>query len=204
MPWVLLSLGAVALLLVGGREVLAASAGRADASGVVQTDPTEIARSHGVSLEVEALARLMVSEAGSKEAAQVAVGWAARNYARRKGDSISAILLRGRTKAGLPTSSEGKFGAQNTGKYASTRAPSTSQSRALAAKILSGAIKDPTGGATQFDAPSAQNTLTAAGVAGYTKTADAVAASRALTASMVMVPGVSNIRFWVPKSGGVA
>ncbi len=176
---------------------------KADAGGVVQADPYLIARAHGVSLDVEALARMAVKEAGAGEKAQIAVMWATRNMARRRGESISALLLRGRTRSGVATSSDGKFGAQNTGKYASTVLPSTAASRARAEKVMAGTVPDPTGGAVQFDAPSAQDKLKAAGVAGYDKSAEDIASDRSKSEVAVMVPGVSNIRFWVPK-GGVA
>jgi hypothetical protein len=195
--------GSVALLYLGGKAMGALNE-KADANGVCQTDPEAIARAHGVSLDVEALARMAVKEAGAGEKAQIAVMWACRNEAKREGISVARLLLRGRNKNGTPSSSDGKFGSQNTGKYAATPLPSTPESRARAAKVLAGAVSDPTGGAVQFDAPSAQDKLQAAGVAGYTKSAAEVAADRLATRSFVMVPGVTNIRFWVPKSGGAA
>lgn len=200
MPWILGGLALIAVVMLGGAAAVAVNE-KADAGGVVQTDPYLIARSHGVSLDVEALARLAVSEAGSSEKAQIAVMWATRNMAKSRGESVNALLLRGRTKSGVASSSNGKFGAQNTGKYASTRMPSTAASRERAGKVMAGTIPDLTGGATQYDAPGAQNAASAAGVAGYSKTADQVAAERSKTAVAVMVPGVSNIRFWVPKDG---
>lgn len=203
MEWAFFSLGALALVAMRFAGKIVATDEKADASGVVHADPGAIASAHGVSLDVEALARMAVSEAGGKETAQIAVAWAARNQAKRRGESVSALLLRGRTKSGQPSSSDGKFGAQNTGKYASTRIPATAQSRKVATGVMAGTIKDPTGGATQWDAPSAQNALVAAGAAGYSQDADQVAASRSQTSTLVMVSGVSNIRFWVPK-GGVA
>jgi len=198
MIWTLLGLGVFGAALLGGKRVIDAAAEKTDATGVCQTDPSSIAAAHGVALDVEALARMAVSEAGSKEAAQVAVMWAARNMAKRRGESVAALLLRGKL------ASDGKFGAQNTGKYASTRSPSTAQSRKLAAGVMAATIPDPTRGATQWDSPAAQNALTSAGVSGYTKTADQVAAERSKASSLVTVAGVTNIRFWAPKTGGVA
>lgn len=200
MPWGLILFG-VGLLLLGTTGVaMASSIERANAAGYVEADPSSIAAAHGVSLNVEALARMMVSEVGSKEAAQIAVGWAARNMASKRGESISKLLLRSKGVA------DGHFGWQKTGgRYASTRLPSTPASRALATKVLAGSIKDPTGGAVQFDAPEAQDKLVASGEAGYNKTAAEVAASRAADGKVaVMVPGVSTVRFWVPTGGKVA
>jgi hypothetical protein len=203
MPWVLFGVVALALLALGGKAVIDAAAEKADANGVVQAEPYEIAAAHGLSLDAEALARLGPSEAGSSKAAQTAVMWATVNYAKRAGLSVSQLLLRGRLKSGLPSSSEGKFGAQNTGKYASTRSPSTSQSRELAVGILGGKIPDPTKGATQYDAPAAQDALVGKAT-GYVKTSADIAAERSKTSTLVMVPGVSNIRFWAPKGSKTA
>jgi outer membrane murein-binding lipoprotein Lpp len=203
MPWLLLSFGVLAAVMLGGK-VLSGVVETADKNGVVQSDPEAIARMHGVSLDVEALARMAVKEAGSGEKPQIAVMWATRNMARASGTSVAKLLLRGRTKTGGPSSSDGKFGAQNTGKYASTVLPSTPASRDRAAKVMAGTIPDPTGGAIQFDAPSAQDKLKAAGTAGYEKSAEEIAAERSASKVSVMVPGVSSIRFWVPKGSGVA
>jgi hypothetical protein len=196
-----LGIGAILLaVLAGGAAVATSMDEKVDSRGVCPTEPFRIAQAHGVSLDVEALARMMMSEAGTSKSRR-AVGWAARNYARRKGESISTILLRGRLKNGTPSSSEGKFGAQNTGKYVSTRTPSTTDSRKDAAAILAGSLPDPTDGSTQWDAPAAQDALVGK-VTGYTKTSAEVAAERSKTSVLVMADGVSNIRFWRPK--GVA
>ena len=200
MPWVLLGMFiVVAAVIAGGSAMRNDLNERADANGVVQGDPYAIATAHGISVDAEALARLGPSEAGASRAAQIAVMWATVNYAADAGENVAALLLRGKTKAGLPSSSSGKFGAQNTGKYASTRLPSTVQSRADAVAILAGKIKDPTYGATQYDAPAAQDAAAAKGVGGYTKTSAQVAAERSKTSDLVTVPGVTAIRFWRPK-----
>lgn len=203
MPWLLISGGLMVLALMLGGAALGDLDEKAGANGVCPTDPELIARAHGVSLDVECLARMAVKEAGSAEKPQIAVMWAARNMAKSRGESVSKLLLRGRTKSGAPSSSDGRFGAQNTGKYAATPLPSTPASRERAARVMAGTVPDPTGGAVQFDAPSAQDKLRAAGVAGYDRSAEEIAAERSASKVAVMVPGVSNIRFWVPK-GGVA
>lgn len=195
--WWAIAIGAGLAILLGGTGVaVAASAERSGADGICRADPAGIARAHGVSLDVEALARLGVSEMGASARGQTAVMWAAINAAR--GKSVSALLLRGRLKNGMPSSSDGKFGAQNTGKYASTRLPSTAASRELAARVLAGKVPDPTGGATRFDAPTAQDKLRAAGVAGYSQSAAEIAAARSAKAVLVMVPGITSTRFWRP------
>lgn len=192
----LLVVGAVVL----GRKVAMgpSSNEKADVNGLVQAEPFRLAEQRGVSLDVYALGRMMMSEAGTKTS-RIAVGWAAVNHATAIGDSISALLLRGKG------TSQGKFGGQNTGgKYASTREVPSDAVLADAKAILAHSIPDPTKGARQWDAPAAQNALVKKGVRGYTKTADDVAAARSKTNDLVMVPGIPNIRFWRPKGVQVA
>jgi hypothetical protein len=202
MPWFIVGIAALAALVLMGGSIIGSLDEKVDANGVCRAEPYQIAASHGISLDAEALARLGPSEAGSGKAAQIAVMWAAVNYAKRKGESISTLLLRGKLKSGLPSSSEGRFAAQNTGKYASTRSPSTAQSRENAVAVLAGKLADPTHGATQWDAPAAQDAMAKKGVAGYTKTSAEVADERSKASTLVAVTGVSSIRFWKPK--GVA
>lgn len=199
-------LGIGSLVVIGavvlGRKVAMgpSSNEKADANGLVQAEPFRLAEQRGVSLDIYALARMLVSEAGEKnKAAMTAVGWAAVNHAIARGESISTVLLRGKG------SSEGKFGGQNTGgKYASTKQVPSDTTIALAKGILAHTIPDPTKGARQWDAPAAQNKLVAGKVAGYAKTSDDVAAERSKTNDLVMVSGVPSIRFWRPKGVVVA
>jgi hypothetical protein len=194
----------VGALLIGGAFVLSKKVAsgpvgseKANANGLVEAEPFRLAEARGCTLDQYALARMMVSEAGSK-ASRIAVGWAACNYAAARGESISTALLRGKG------TSDGKFGAQNLGKYASTKAVPTDEAISDAKTILAQTIPDPTKGCRQWDAPAAQNAALKAKVAGYTKTADEVAASRSKTNDLVMVPGITNIRFWRPKGVKVA
>jgi hypothetical protein len=198
-------LGIGTILVVGavvlGRKVAMGPSGneKADESGLVQAEPFRLAEQRGVSLDIYALARMLVSEAGEKnKAAMTAVGWAAVNHAIARGESVSTVLLRGKGK------SEGKFGGQNTGgKYASTKQVPSDATVALAKGILAHTVPDPTKGARQWDAPAAQNKMVGK-VAGYTKTSADVAAERLKTNDMVMVSGVPAIRFWRPKGVVVA
>jgi hypothetical protein len=198
-------LGIGSLLVVGavvlGRKVAMgpSSNEKADVNGLVQAEPFRLAEQRGVSLDIYALARMLISEAGEKnKAAMTAVGWAAVNHAIARGESISTVLLRGKG------ASEGKFGGQNTGgKYASTKQVPSDATVALAKGILAHTVPDPTKGARQWDAPAAQNAMVGK-VAGYTKTASDVATERLKTNDLVMVSGVPSIRFWRPKGVVVA
>ena len=200
---------ALALLLFGGGGAAVVSAVKkakgkrvtnapAGPDGIVRVPPDELARQAGVSLDVYALARMLRSEHGSEaERVKVAVGWAAVNQAKASGVSISRLLLRGTAKGG----SDGYFGAQNVGKYASTRTDPTTDDVAIAAKVLGRTVPDPTGGATQFDSPAAQRALVAKNLKGYSKGPEAVAAERLKRSDLVTVPGIDpdHLRFWRPR-----
>lgn len=186
---------AVVVAVKKGKRVTNAPAG---ADGLVRVPPDELARQAGVSLDVYALARMLRSEHGSEgERVKIAVGWAAVNQARASGVSISRLLLRGTAKGG----SDGLFGAQNVGKYASTRNDPHTDDVEIARKVLSRAVADPTGGATQFDSPKAQRALVAKGLKGYTKGPEAVAAERMKKSDLVVVAGIDpdHLRFWRPR-----
>jgi hypothetical protein len=201
LKWIL-GIGAVvvtgAILL--GRKVAQGPAGneKANAKGYVDAEPFRLAEQRGVPLDVYALGRMMASEAGTK-VSRIAVGWAAVNHASANHESVSTVFLRSNKSH---VEANGKFGAQNLGKYASTKAVPSDETLADAKKILAGQIKDPTKGARQWDAPAAQDKMLGK-VSGYTKSSTEVAAIRSKTNDMVMVDGVPNIRFWRPKGATV-
>lgn len=188
----------VGAVVLGRKVAMGPSANeKANVNGLVEAEPFRLAEQRGVSLDVYALARMIVSEAGEKNrAAGIACAWAAVNHAIARGESISTVLLRGKG------SSEGRFGGQNLGKYASTKQVPSDATISIAKDVLNHSIPDPTKGARQWDAPAAQNAMLGK-VAGYTKSADDVAATRLKTNDLVMVPGVPSIRFWRPKGTGV-
>ena len=104
----------------------------------------------GYSDEVEALARVIASEAGSGTLAeQKAIGWTVRN--RFRGKSIYEKEFPWRSQKGSDPP------------FASAR-PATDASRKLAAEILaSSQSDDPTGGATSFFEPRMQDIFAKAG-----------------------------------------
>lgn len=174
---------AVALLVAGGlvwllrrpRALVGKSGGKAT-GGVVPGDPAALAASAGVPLPVYALARMIASEAGNRPRAEkLAVGWAARNYARQKygGDVFKALTSSG------PAGSRGRFGSQNLGRYAATGQDPRADDLEIAIAVYARAEPDPTGGGTRFDSPRAQDALAKRGkVKGYNKDSAAVGASR--------------------------
>lgn len=170
---------------IGGPEAYAA------ASGIVPGNPATLASAAGGSLVSYSLARLMASEAGGQpEAVKVAVAWAAKNEAARRGITVADLLL----------GAEKKYARQTVkGRYASTGQPPTAADVTLANRVAAGLVPDPTGGATNWDSPRVQDRLLASGTRGYRKTsAEVAAARRAEGFTLVTLPGVDPtvIRFW--------
>lgn len=121
--------------------------------------------------EVEALARVIASEAGSgSRGEQVAIAWTERNRARAKGKSLYDTFYPWRSqKGGDPPASSARAATDGT--------------RSIAKDVLSQPqSKDPTGGATSFFEPKMQDIFYAAGVmARDGKVGDAVISGVKLT-----------------------
>ena len=191
------ALGGVGLVgVIWSLSDAAKSVGRgpkADAiTGAVPGKPVDLAAAAAVSLDVYALGRAIASEASIlAEVAKVAVAWACRNEAARRGVSVGKLL----------TCAEDIFAVQSygRGRYASTAQPPTVADLELARRVTLGVVADPTGGATRWDSPRAQRALLARSAAGYSKTPEQVAASREAEGfELVTLPGVDaeKIRFW--------
>lgn len=139
--------------------------------------------------DVTALARVIASEAGGEpRIVQIAVGWAVRNEAGRRGVSVSRLV----------TGSSGEYGSQNDGghTYVSSARLPTPEQQDLAAAILAGAIDDPTGGATNFDSPRAQRAALARGLSGYKRTPEEVATARRRNGmELVLLEAIPEERF---------
>jgi hypothetical protein len=142
--------------------------------GVVARDPQSLAdEAYGVQapstdaqaqrrLNAYALARMISSEEGpASNLIKAAIGSVALNWARRRGRSISEILLSAKNDA-----HDGRFGTQRdidresgnfnkSDRYASTALDPYEGDLVIAEGLLDGTIGDPTGGAIQFDAPPA-------------------------------------------------
>jgi hypothetical protein len=113
--------------------------------------------------DLEALARVIQSEVGPNGTGpeRIAVGWVARNRARKRGTTIARMAM--------PPAKQGK------GRPFSSARPATEESRAAALTVLSSA-EDPTGGATSAFEPALQDKLFAEGRKGYSLDAGAVRA----------------------------
>lgn len=193
---------AVLLMLAAGTAAVVTTKGKRDdeagADGLVPADPMAIATRNGVSLNVEALARMIRSEHGNdSEIVRIATAHVAMNESRARGQSIAQLLL----------APQGKFGAQWTGmtvngkfrvKYASTRLPSQAIDRKLADDVIAKRVGDPTGGATQFDSPRAQRVLHAKKPETNPTPEEVERRRLAAGATKVLLAGVAEdqIRFW--------
>lgn len=153
----LLEGGAVVDRVVNGARVGPRTVVRDD--GLVDGDPLELATQAGLDLETYALARCLASEHGlAADAYLTAVGWAVRNKAAERGVRISRLLT-----DGAGTTGDGYFGEQKAAagtKYASTRVDPDERHVRVAATVTASAV-DPTGGATHFFSPRAQDALAA-------------------------------------------
>jgi hypothetical protein len=141
-----------------------------------------------IGLNTFVLATLIASEAGrGHPLAKAAIGWATKNQAAKKGQTIFKLVA-----------PNGKLGSQQ-GRYAASKTPPTAQDVEIASAVLEGRIKDPTGGALQWDSPRAQKTLKARGEPGYGKGPEEVAMSRqAEGRRLVTWPGIdpNYLRLW--------
>lgn len=134
--------------------------------GLVDGDPFALADAAGMEPNAYALARCLASEHGQDPDVYLqAVGWAVRNKATERGVMVIQLLTDGAGTAG-----DGMYGEQKSAagtKYASTKVdPSNRHARVAAEVILADPSTDPTGGATHFYSPAAQDSLAAKAAAG--------------------------------------
>jgi hypothetical protein len=175
MPW-WAALGGGVIVLVGlgkGASVIAPGikgrilngpiAGRATTinpeTGLISVGPGTLASEAKLDLDVYSLARMMSSEHGNQaDAYLVAVGWAVRNEAKRKGITITKLVTDGAGGGG-----SGYYGQQKAKagiKYVSTAIDPRKRHVDVALKVRGApSSADPTGGATNFYSPKAQDAL---------------------------------------------
>jgi hypothetical protein len=161
------------------------------ASGVIKTKPEDVARDDGVPVEIESLARAMESEE-SGNAARTAVGWAIKNKAKKSNKTITRLVTASKNKE-----IDGFYGQQDKGpKYCSTYKSPSGSTLQLAQAVYSGSVPDPTRGATQWDAPRAQDALHAKNPTKWKSSEDIKAKREGEGKRMVIIDGVPNTRFW--------
>ena len=132
--------------------------------GIIPTLPVDLAASAGIDIDQYSLARAMQSEESSHDG-RVAIGWAIRNHCANLSESITDVL----TANPKNPASDGHYSKEMPGKYCTTAHSPTSTTLDLAASIISGEIPDPTGGATFWDGPAAQDAAHARDPEKYTR-----------------------------------
>lgn len=123
-----------------------------DSTGTVRDDPRGLALKADTDLQVYTLARALTSEHGSDgPLIQICVAHAVLNNARRAGMMVFKRCV----------GSGDRYGKQGTGtrSYIATRADPREREVLIAAGSIGGQIPDPTGGATNFFSPKAQDWL---------------------------------------------
>lgn len=166
----------VVLLLVGGETVVSRIVNgprvgprtelRAD--GLVDGDPFALAEAARMDPNAYALARCLASEHGQDaDPYLVAVACAVVNKAAERGVTVIQLLTDGAGLAG-----DGMFGEQKAAagtKYAATGVDPSERHARVASLVIAGELGDPTGGATHFYSPAAQDKLAAKAAAGDTR-----------------------------------
>jgi hypothetical protein len=162
-----------------------------DSRGLVQASPAGLARAAGAPLPVYALASAMQSEEHS-DRGRLAVGRAVWNAVRGRADRIFPKLA-----------PYGRFGSQEVNPYAATSRGPTARTLELAQAIVTGRVPDFVQGATQWDAPAAQDRRhqlylqDPVKYAKYSKSSVDIARRRmAGGAREVRLADVPNTRFW--------
>lgn len=148
-------------------------------------DPQALADADMVDIDTYALARMVESEAGVLSATgKLGVAFAAVNFARSAGKTMSELLLKAKGSA------NGYFGQQDQGRYAATSRDPGQSAYDAAIAAMSGLNPDPTGGADQWDSPWAYSDPARADVV--------AAARRAAGKVKVVLDGVPErkLRFW--------
>lgn len=164
--------------------------------GVVIETPAQVSSAlsaklgRAVTVEAAALATVIDSEQGGQpRATREAVAQAVFNTAGRTAGRVLATIA-----------PAGRLGAQNAGNhYVSSARPPSREAVEIAEGVLSGKLRDQTGGAVQFDAPKAQRAALAKHLKGYRATPEELAAKRrAAGMSLVLLPGIAeeDFRMW--------
>lgn len=159
-------------------------------------DALELARAYGVHSDTLALARTVQSEVlpNHPDIARIAIAHAVLNYARRKKITVTELVADD-DSAYEGEHGRGRYGRQwRRGRYCSTANDPSLSTLRLCEEIRTGKIKDPTGGAIQWDSPRSQGAQP-----GTTKTADEVAESRIADGKeKVLLDGIPerDLRLW--------
>ena len=166
-------------------------------TGIIKELPAEEAARKSVDIDCLSLARSMQSEE-SGEQARLAVGYAVKRHAARKGMSITKLV----TFPSHFPEVNGHYSQQRYAKYCSTFQTPTTHTLELAQSVQAGEADDPSQGAEQWDNPILQHALAFAHPYdpethhGY-KTPDEIAADREAAGYKPVAVEGTTTRFWV-------
>ena len=114
-------------------------------NGIIVEDPAALAKAAGLSMDANAVARMLRSEGGGGSATEKAArAWVARNDAKAFKSVFDCLTFR-------RDFGRGRFGEQGAGRgrYATSKDPYEDDAH-IAVEVLAGRIPDPTRGATKF------------------------------------------------------
>ena len=152
---------------------------------VVDDLPAAIAQRDNVTVDVETLARIGMSEESST-IGRIAVMWAARNMAAKRGVSVTFLATSAKHVVDgvhITEDYDGHYTRLLAGKFCSTYQDPDADTLSLAQSVLDGSIPDPTSGATHW--------LSCPAWGGRTQSA-----FEAEGLTEITVPGVGKTRFW--------
>lgn len=154
--------------------------------GVIETRPEQLAQDDGVSIDCESLARVGQSEEYG-EAGRTAVMWACKNYAAKRGITITQLVTSAKHIVNgehIVEEYDGLYSRDMAGKYCSTYQSPEPSTLVLAANIIKGDVPDPTSGAIHW-----------LGIPSWgTKTEESFLGPEQL--QRIEVPGVYRTRFY--------
>ena len=152
--YVIVAIALIFSLLRWKKEISAIKAlrGVVHMLGVIDTPPEELALTDGVDIETESLARVGQSEE-SNESGRTAVMWAAKNYAIKRGLTITQLVTSAKHIVNgehITEDYDGKYTRDMVGKYCSTYQAPQASTLVLAKAIIDGVVPDPTFGAIHW------------------------------------------------------
>ena len=153
--------------------------------GVVDDLPAVIAERDGVTVDVESLARIGMSEESST-IGRTAVMWAAKNMAAKRGVSITFLATSAKHIVDgehIVEEYDGHYTRDLAGKFCSTYQEPDGDTLNLAQSVLDGSIPDPTSGATHWLSFPAWGSRTQE-------------AFEAEGLTEISIPGITRTRFW--------
>jgi hypothetical protein len=154
LAYIITAIALLVVLLRFKKELSAVKAlkGVVDMTSVIHTSPDELAKNDGVDVDTESLARVGQSEE-TGESGRTAVMWACKNYAAKRGITITQLVTSAKHIVdGVHVTEDyhGKYTRDIAGKYCSTYEQPNASTLVLAKAIIDGLVDDPTSGAIHW------------------------------------------------------